>query len=122
VAVIVVAAIVASGIGALVRYEVSGAVERRTGGTWPWGTALVNVVGALLLGVLLGSQSSGRIATDLATVAGAGFLGGLTTFSTWMVESIALIERGAVTAALVGNVALMLLAGVAGAALGASLG
>lgn len=46
-------------------------------------TAVVNVPGSLLLGLLVGAQAS----ADLLVVAGIGFLGALTTFSTWMVDA-----------------------------------
>jgi CrcB protein len=79
---IVVAALTGSA-GALARYLVSGLIQERTRSAMPVGTAAVNVAGALALGLVVG-------AGDLAagwSVAGVGFLGGFTTFSTWMVET-----------------------------------
>ncbi len=121
---IAVLAVVGSGIGALARYGVTGAVQRRTAGTRPWGTAAVNVAGAVLLGLLVGLHGSGRLAGDALTVVGTGFLGGFTTFSTWMVESVRIGEQGA-AAGLVAvgvNVVLLLAAGLAGAAIGTWIG
>lgn len=121
---IVLAVVVASGLGALARYGLTGLVQRRTGGTAPWGTAVVNVLGAIGLGLLTGLHASGRLGADLAMVAGAGFLGAFTTFSTWMVESVWLGEEGggAGLVAFVANVGLVLLAGLAGVALGTLVG
>ena len=121
---IVALAVVGSGLGALARYGLAGAVQRRSGGAWPWGTAAVNVVGAVLLGVLAGLHATERVELDVFTVAGAGFLGGFTTFSTWMVESVRLGEEGAASGlvAVAANVMGLLLAGVAGATLGLWLG
>jgi len=72
---------VAGGIGALVRAEVAIHVPR------PYGTFLVNVLGAATLGALVGLGDAVTPAT--MTILGVGFAGGLTTFSTWMVESAA---------------------------------
>ena len=91
----VAAAMLASGLGAAARFVLAGAVQQRTGSPWPWGTTVVNVTGALLLGLASGLYASGRLAADPFTVVGVGFLGGFTTFSTWMVESVLLGEEGA---------------------------
>ena len=72
--------------GAACRYWVSGAVQRRSGGAFPVGTAVVNLVGAFILGLVVGAWD----ASAAWTVASVGFLGGFTTFSTWMVETVRL--------------------------------
>lgn len=105
--------IVAAGaVGALARAEVTAWTKRR-GHAPSTGTAIVNLAGALALGALIGATASGTLATDAGRVLGAGFLGGFTTFSTWMVESVDL--RGQ---ALIANTAGMVVAGVAAAAIG----
>ncbi len=70
----------AGGLGAIVRGEVAS-YGRLHGWDAPRATALVNVVGASLLGALTVLAEG-----DVLIVVGAGLLGGLTTFSTWMVE------------------------------------
>lgn len=87
-------AILAGGVGALLRYGVAGVVQRRTGSTWPWGTAVVNVIGAVALGVLVALHATGRTSEAVLVVAGTGFVGGFTTFSTWMVETVRIAEPG----------------------------
>ncbi|MDX1691777.1 MAG: CrcB family protein [Acidimicrobiia bacterium] len=78
-------AVAAGGLGAAARYGVGVAAQRRFEGR-AVGTAVVNVAGAAALGWLLAADpSSGRL-----LVLGTGFLGGFTTFSTWMVETLAL--------------------------------
>jgi CrcB protein len=58
------------------------------------GTLVVNLTGALGAGLLLGIVT-GRSVPDLALVAaGVGFLGGYSTFSTWMVETVLAAESG----------------------------
>lgn len=81
-------------LGALARYGVSGVVQRRWQTTFPVGTVVVNLTGAFGAGLLLGVVT-GRAVPDLAVVAaGIGFLGGYSTFSTWMVETVLAAESG----------------------------
>jgi len=79
-----------SGVGAIARHSVMAGLESRFDRRVPWGTALVNVVGALLLGMLVGSEPS----TSAGRLLGAGFLGSFTTFSTWMVEGVFIAGTG----------------------------
>ena len=104
----------AGSIGALVRYLTTGWVQQWTGSTLPIGTAVVNIVGAFLLGVVVGSMGL----ESTVAIAALGFVGGLTTFSTWMVETVNFaVERG-YRAAAVANLLVPLAAGVTFAALG----
>lgn len=116
--------VIASGVGAVARYVLAGAVLRRTGRRWPWGTTVVNVSGALALGLLTGVHASGRLDPDAFTIVGAGLIGGFTTFSTWMVETVRLGEQGAAAGllAVAVNGVLLLAVGVGAAAVGMWLG
>jgi fluoride exporter len=107
----------AGAAGAVARFVVDGVVLTRTGGRLPWGTALVNLTGAFVLGLIAGAAPSHAI----ALVLGTGFLGAYTTFSTWMLESLLLAESGRTRAATV-NLAGQLVAGFALAAIGFALG
>jgi fluoride exporter len=118
--VIVAAALIAGGLGAVARYVVSGAVQGRVRSSRPWGTAAVNVTGAVALGVLAGLVRGGVVEPAVMVVLGAGFLGSYTTFSTWMVETVRLSEvggRSGVRAGL-GNVGWPLVVGLVGATIG----
>jgi fluoride exporter len=79
-------------LGTLLRYEIALAMPVATGG-FPWATFSVNLVGALILGAIttlaIGRVPISRFVRPLAAI---GFCGGLTTFSTWMVESVQLID------------------------------
>lgn len=109
----------AGAVGALSRYGLSGAVQARIDSDRPWGTGVVNVSGALLLGLLVGMQSAGRLPPVWVRVLGTGFLGGFTTFSTWMMESVGLAREGRRSGLVASsvNVFAMLAAGLVGAAL-----
>ena len=80
----VVALAVAGALGAYARFRVGGGIARRHPGAFPWGTFVVNLSGAFVLGALNGAHVTG----DWLLIAGTGFLGAYTTFSTWMVETI----------------------------------
>ena len=101
------------GIGA-----VPGAVLR-----WQFGVVLhdrdvvVNVLGSLILGLLLGLPYRPRI----QLLVGIGFCGSLTTFSSWMVNSVDLMQSGQFLAA-VGLIGMTLGLGLGGAALGLWIG
>jgi len=108
------------GIGAVARWLLDGAVTRRTGGAFPYGTLAVNLSGALLLGFVVGLALHG----DALRLVGGGLLGSYTTFSTWMLETLRLAERGRANAAalnIVASLALGLLAVWLGRELGAAL-
>lgn len=111
-------------LGALARYGVSGAVQRVWRTTFPVGTLVVNLTGAFGAGLLLG-VAVGRDVPDLVLLgAGVGFLGGYSTFSTWMVETVLAAESGGrIGLRRAGeNLAIPLIAGVALAAVGFTIG
>ena len=111
-------------LGALARYGVSGAVQRLWRTTFPVGTLVVNLTGALGAGLLLGI-AVGRDVPDLVLLgAGVGFLGGYSTFSTWMVETVLAAESGGgVGLRRAGeNLAIPLMVGVALAGIGFTIG
>ena len=108
---------VVGGLGAIARMLLDGSVSARAGRAFPWGTLPVNLSGAFVLGVLAGAAVSG----DAFRLAGTGFLGAYTTFSTWMLETHRLAEDGRGRPALL-NVGVSLAAGIACAWLGRELG
>lgn len=110
----------AGGLGAAVRFVVDGAIRGRVASDTPVGTMVVNVSGSLLFGVLTGAVLFHGAPGLLALVAGTGFCGGYTTFSTASFETVRLLQRrehGNALVTLVGMVGGCL----AGAALGLAL-
>jgi CrcB protein len=79
----------------------------------PYGTFVVNISGAALLG-LLGSLTLGR---HVALVADTAFVGSYTTFSTWMLETQRLSEEGQFRRAAT-NIVASVVVGIAAALLG----
>jgi CrcB protein len=105
------------GIGALLRFAVDGFVSERVAGSeFPWGTFVVNISGAFVLGVVAGAALEG----DALLLAGTATLGSYTTFSTWMLEAHRLGEDGELWLGLV-NIVLSLVVGVSAAALGRAI-
>ena len=97
--------------GAYARFAVAAAVTARRPGDFPWGTFVVNLTGAGITGTAL-------------FVLGTGFMGGYTTFSTWMVETQRLgedAELGLAGASLLGSMLAGLAATGAGWALAGAL-
>lgn len=83
-------------LGCLCRYLLSGFVYRVLGTSFPYGTLVVNLVGAFLIGVIMEfSIRSALIPANLRVAITIGFLGGLTTFSTFSFETFRLLEEGA---------------------------
>jgi len=89
-------AIAAGGaLGALLRYWTSTAMHSRLGSTFPYGTLTVNIVGSLLMGFLY-IWLTERLASGPAVRAFLliGLLGAFTTFSTFSMETLNLVESG----------------------------
>ena len=106
--------------GAPARWWLDQHVRRRAGDEFPWGTLLINVVGSLVLGVVLGATAGGSTAQVVALV-GTGFCGGFTTFSSFGFETVRLAEDGAFVEATL-NVVVGVAVGLAAAAAGWALG
>ncbi|OBI99450.1 camphor resistance protein CrcB [Mycobacterium alsense] len=101
------------GTGSVLRFLVDRAVARRVARAFPFGTLAVNVSGAALLGFLGGLALS----KDAALLAGTGFVGAYTTFSTWMLETHRLGEERQTRTALA-NIVVSVALGIAAAILG----
>ncbi len=82
-------------LGCVARYLLSGWVYGLLGRGFPYGTLAVNVVGAFIIGLIMemGMRST-LIPANLRTGLTVGFLGGLTTFSTFSYETFRLLEDG----------------------------
>ncbi|MDX8413000.1 MAG: fluoride efflux transporter CrcB [Mariprofundales bacterium] len=98
--------------GAVMRWLIASSIQRLAGTSFPWGTLMVNALGSFLLGFLfvwlIERSSSGELLRMAITV---GFLGAFTTFSTYSLESIRLLQSGSfglAAANIIGQVVLCL--------------
>ncbi|TDB84879.1 fluoride efflux transporter CrcB [Actinomadura sp. KC216] len=97
--------LVGGAVGAVLRYVLDGYVKSLAGKSFPWGTLSVNIAGAALLGALHGAGTG----TNVEALMGTGLCGALTTFSTFELDTVHLIQdraygRAAVNA--IGSIAL----------------
>lgn len=113
--------VAACSVGAVARFLVDGWVQGRVAQTFPWGTWVVNVSGSLLLGILVGLNQHSHLAGVPLTIAGTGFCGAYTTFSSLALQTVDLAEEGRVSKAAL-NALGSLLTGLLAAAAGLWLG
>jgi CrcB protein len=118
---------IGSALGGVARYWCSGVVARLIGETFPWGTLLVNVLGSFAIGFVAAlTAPDGRmfVGSTARLAMTAGFLGGYTTFSSFSIQTLSLINDGEFLYAganIALSVALCLLAVWAGSALAGSI-
>ena len=108
--------------GAISRYLVSELVFIVFGTGMPYGTLMVNVVGSFLLGIVAQLALAGNfLTTTTSSFLGIGFLGAFTTFSTFSVQTLELLESGSPLKALLNislNLILCLIAAWGGLSIG----
>jgi fluoride exporter len=117
-----------SAVGGVARWSVGNWVQRLGGGlppaVFPVGTLVVNATGSFVLGLLsawLIRPGAGARAEIMWLLVGVGFCGGYTTFSTFSLDTMALLEtRGGIAAAV--NVVASVSAGLIGVVAGMLLG
>ncbi len=81
-------------IGALLRFWLSSGVYQLLGRGFPWGTLFVNVLGSFLMGLLFVLfLERGLVSSEVRAAVLVGLLGSLTTFSTFAMETLTLIEQ-----------------------------
>ena len=101
--------------GAISRYLVSGWAYTIFGTGMPYGTLIVNIVGSFLLGIVAQIILAGNfLTTTVSSFLGIGFLGAFTTFSTFSVQTLELLESGSPLKALL-NILLNLILCLIGA-------
>ncbi|MBT2565321.1 fluoride efflux transporter CrcB [Arthrobacter sp. ISL-85] len=106
----------AGGLGAASRFVVDGLVRSRIRTALPLGTIAINVTGSFLLGLLAGAVIVHAAPPVLQAIAGTGFLGGYTTFSTASFETVRLVQSRRT------GLALLNALGTAAASVGAAAG
>ena len=105
------------GAGSVLRFYVDAIVSSASGRDFPYGTLVVNLSGAVLLGLITGLALGGTA----ALLAGTAAVGSYTTFSTWILETQRLTEERQHRKAVL-NIVVSLVLGVAAAELGRLIG
>jgi CrcB protein len=83
-------------LGSLARYFVAGAVQSAAWPGFPWGIFVVNISGGFIMGLIVeASALKFSLSPELRAFLTVGILGGYTTFSTFSLDSVLLIQRGA---------------------------
>jgi CrcB protein len=117
---------VGSALGGMARFWCSGVIARMFGETFPWGTLIVNISGSFVIGLIAAlTAPDGRvfISSTARLALMAGFCGGYTTFSSFSLQTLSLLNDGEWTYAtgnIAGSVTFCLAAVWAGYALGNS--
>jgi CrcB protein len=92
-----IAVVLGGAFGAVARHGVNVAAARLMTMPTPWATATVNMVGSLVIGLVAGAVAAERLSISPTTRAFVvvGILGGFTTFSSFMLDSLTLLQTGA---------------------------
>ncbi len=85
----------AGGLGTLTRYAVGVVAGRTLGTTFPFGTLIVNVAGCFLIAVIAHAASVQVISPALRLTLATGFMGGLTTYSSFNLETMQFLQNRA---------------------------
>ena len=112
---------IAGALGALARYLLGHFITKRYGSRIPYGTLIINVSGAFVIGLISAFAGRKLISPELQAILATGFLGGYTTFSTMNSESLQLARGGSTRLSMLylrGSLLLGLAAATAGVALG----
>lgn len=104
-------------LGSLSRYGLGTVVQRAAHTGFPFGTLTVNVIGCVAVGVLAKVFMHTQTHEQLRSMLIVGFCGGFTTFSTFSLEALALVQGGQWARA-VAYMAASLVGCLAGTALG----
>jgi CrcB protein len=106
------------GLGAALRYVAASTIQSAAWPGYPWGIFIVNITGGLFMGLIVElSALKLSMSPEMRAFLTTGVLGGYTTFSTFSLDSVLLIERGAYASAaayVVGSAVLSVLAVFAG--------
>jgi CrcB protein len=118
---------IGSALGGVARFWCSGVAARTIGETFPWGTLIVNVVGSFIIGffaTLTGPDGRIFVSSTARQFVMIGFCGGYTTFSSFSIQTLNLVQEGEWLRAggnIVGSVVLCLVAVWAGYVAAAAL-
>jgi fluoride exporter len=88
---------IGSALGGMGRYWISGIIAQRFGETFPWGTIVVNVTGSFIIGffaTVTGPDGRFLVSTSARQFVMVGLCGGYTTFSSFSLQTLGLMQDG----------------------------
>ena len=77
-------------MGAIARYLLGSIIKSVT---FPYATGLINILGALIMGIVMGLAAKGQISPSLRLFLATGICGGFTTFSAFAWENLELLQQ-----------------------------
>jgi fluoride exporter len=86
-----------SALGGMARYWCSGFVAERAGETFQWGTLIINILGSFVIGLfggLTGPDGRFLVSPDVRIFVMVGLCGGYTTFSSFSLQTLGLMQEG----------------------------
>ena len=91
-----IAVLLGGALGSVARHGVNVVTARLMGAPSPWATAAVNMIGSIAIGVLAGALAANRLSMSrtMQVFVFVGILGGFTTFSSFMLDSLTLMQTG----------------------------
>jgi CrcB protein len=93
---------IGAGLGGVLRHALNNTIPKALGLDFPWATAIINVTGSIAMGLLVGwlaFKAGAGWTQHFRLFAATGILGGYTTFSTFSLETVLLLERHAYASA-----------------------
>jgi fluoride exporter len=84
--------VIGGGLGAVLRYLLSGIIQKQASNLFPYGTLVVNMIGAASIGFLWELFQNYEVSTNIRVFVFMGILGGFTTFSTFSLETFNLLK------------------------------
>ena len=100
--------VIAGGIGAVLRFVLDGTIRSRWPARFPIGTAVINISGSFILGLLTGLGLRMALGHSWVLVLGTGAMGGYTTFSTASFETVRLAQDRRYTLAVLNGFGVLL--------------
>ena len=93
--------IIGGGLGALLRYLLSGIIQKQSASLFPYGTLVVNLIGAVVIGFLWELFQNITVSTNMRVFIFMGIIGAFTTFSTFSLETFNLLKDNQYLTALI---------------------
>ena len=93
--------IIGGGLGALLRYLLSGIIQKQSASLFPYGTLVVNLIGAVVIGFLWELFQNITVSTNMRAFIFMGIIGAFTTFSTFSLETFNLLKDNQYLTALI---------------------